>query len=263
MNKHLVTASVVVALLGAVPLAQAGVNTDTISIHFGADEPASFGGSMLFPGDIAGVVLSDNWNNALHDSSPGGSGLGVGFMNGLARDTNGAVVTTNASAYWHADGLWSSTGKGEENNNFTAGTADHTLMSGYLDSGHNFPTPNIIVITNLPSDIASGTYDVYVLALGGQSNRGGQYTCNSTGPLYLLAGGPTQNSSFTGPNYVQAQGTDPNYGADDYGNYLIFPNQTGATVAITATQFIDAGMVVDHTGYPRAPINAVQILVHH
>jgi hypothetical protein len=249
MSRHLMSTwsatLAVVVFLAAVPLAEAGVNSDTISIHFGADEPVAFAGSMLFAGDIAGVMPSDNWNNATVDPSVSGNAFGAGTLAGLMRDTNGTAVTTNASVLWHADGTWASTGRGEENNNFAAGSADHTLMSGYLDHGHNFPVPNIIVINNLPSDIAGGTYDVYVLALGGQSNRGGQYTCNSDGPLYLLAGGPASNGPFTEPNYVQAKGDDPNYGPDDYGNYLHFPNQTGASVTITATQYVDAGMIGD------------------
>lgn len=267
MNKHLVSAWIapiaVLALLGSLPRAQAGVTSDTISVHFGVEEPKALGGSMLFQGDIAGVVPSDNWNNASVDPNIAQSDFGSGFNSGLTRDTNGVAVTTNASVLWHADGAWSSTGRGEENNNFDPSTADHTLMSGYLDHSHNFPTPTIVVISNLPSDIATGTYDVYVLALGGVSNRGGQYTCNSSGPLYMLVGGPSSNGPFTGPMYVQATGDDPSYGPDDYGNYVVFPNQTGGTVVVTATQYVDGGVIVDHTGYPRAPINGVQIVVHH
>jgi hypothetical protein len=237
----LIASIAVLAVWGAVPLAQAGVNSDTISIHFAVEEPKALGGSMLFQGDIAGVVPSDNWNSAMVDPSVAQSDYGSGFNSGLTRDTNGVAVTTNASVFWHADGAWSSTGRGEENNNFDPLSADHTLMSGYLDHGHNFPSPTVMVISNLPSDIATGTYDVYVLALGGVSNRGGQYTCNNSGPLYLLAGGPSSNGPFTGPTYVQAKGDDPNYGSNDYGNYLVFPNQTGGTIAITSTQYVDGG----------------------
>jgi hypothetical protein len=266
MKKRLVStllASIaILALLSAGPVARAGVNSDTISIHFGVEEPKALLGSMLFPGDIAGVVPSDNWNNASVDMTQAQNDYGSGLASGLTRDTNGVAVTTNASVLWHADGAWSSTGRGQENNNFDPSSADHALMSGYLDQNKDIPSPTMIVINNLPSDFATGTYDVYVLALGGTSNRGGEYRCNSAGPLYFLPGGAINNGPFTGPTYVQATGDDPNYGSNDYGNYVVFPNQTGGTVAVTATNFVAGGGIVDHTGAPRAPINGIQIVKH-
>src|SRR5689334_8879583 len=96
-----------IAVLGAgvfVPVAQAGVNTDTISIHFGADEPTQGAGSALNPADVAGVVPSANWNNGQKSG---------GVLSALVRDTNGVAITTGATALWEATNTWSSTGKGE------------------------------------------------------------------------------------------------------------------------------------------------------
>jgi hypothetical protein len=52
----------ILGLLAAVSGVQAGLNTASISIHFGAEQPLSFG-SFLAPEDTAGVVPSENWNN--------------------------------------------------------------------------------------------------------------------------------------------------------------------------------------------------------
>ncbi len=104
--------------------AQASQNGDTISIHFGADEPTQGGGSLLDPADVTGAAgaASANWNNMTKKG---------GVFTSLVRDTNGGAITTGATVLWEATNTWSSTGKGEENNNFTGANA--TLMTGYLD----------------------------------------------------------------------------------------------------------------------------------
>jgi hypothetical protein len=251
MNRRLVSTvsvgSAVLALLAAVPLARAGTNSDTISIHFAANEPTGRGGSMLAPTDVAGVVPSANWNNTT---------TRAGYVPGVVRDTNGVATTTSATVLFEASTTFASTGKGEENNNFDPTTGDYALMSGYFDEP-DAPSPSIVVVTNLPADIASGTYDVYLYALGGRSDRGGQYTVNGVGPLFLLVGGDTDNGPQTGPNYVQAVGDDPNYGSNDFGNYLLVPGQTGSTVTVTVTNLFSG-----FDTHPRAPLNGIQIVVH-
>jgi hypothetical protein len=248
MKKRLVSLAVAavasLALLATVPLAQAGTNSDTISISFGANEPTQGLGSMLNSCDVAGVVPSMNWNNT--------SGSG-GVQAALIRDTNGAAITTGATVLWESTNTWSSTGKGEENNNFTFGTGDYTLMTGYLDQNTATPSPIFIQVRNLPADIASGTYDVYIYGLGGHSDKGGEYTVGNVGPKFFVAGGDMDNGPLTGPNYVEAAGTDPGYGPDDYGNYIRFQGFTGGVVTITASNFFGNN--------PRAPINGIQIVV--
>lgn len=70
------------AAMVVTPTAEAGVNTDTISIHFGADEPTQVTGSMLDPTDVVGVpaVASANWNNVATKG---------GVSASLIRDANG------------------------------------------------------------------------------------------------------------------------------------------------------------------------------
>jgi len=241
----LIAGVAVLAVLTAVSVVQAAVTGDSISVHFGADEPTGGTASELDPTQVAGVVPSANWNNA---DTKGG------VQSALTRDTNGVATTTGATTLWEATNTWSSTGKGEENNNFDPATGDFVLMTGYLDQNTASPSPIFIQIRNLPPDIASGTYDVYIYVLGGHSNKGGEYTCNNAGPLYFVGGGDMDNGPFTGRKFVQAMGTDPSYGPDDFGNYIVFQGQTGSTVTITATNFFGNN--------PRAPINGVQIVVH-
>lgn len=239
----LVAGIAMLAVSSTVPVAHAGENSDTISIHFGANEPTQGNGSMLNPTDVAGAVPSANWNNAENQG---------GVLSGLVRDTNGVAVTTGATALWESTNTWSSTGKGEENNNFDPSTGNYALMTGYLDQNTATPSPIFVQIRNLPADLAASTYDVYIYALGGNSAKGGEYTVGNVGPLFLVGGGNMNNGPATGPNFVQAAGTDPAYGPDDYGNYLVFRGFTGGVVTITATNFFGDN--------PRAPINGVQIV---
>jgi hypothetical protein len=263
MKKHLVSTLIAgvafIALLAAVPAAQAGTTSDSISIHFAADEPTQTGGSMLDPSEVAGVVPSANWNNATTRG---------GVLSGLVRDTNGVATTTDATVLWEAWATFASHDKSaaENNSTFDPTTADYKVMLGYLDpqkgpvagSTNDAPSPSIVVVTNLPANIASGTYDVYVYGLGGRSNRGGEYTVNGAGPLYLLAGGDTDQGPATGQNgYVLAKGTDPAFGADDFGNYLLFQGQTGSTITITGSNTFSG-----FDTHPRAPLNSIQIVVH-
>jgi hypothetical protein len=232
------------AILVIAPVAQAGVNTDTISIHFGADEPTQVSGSMLDPTDVAGVpaVASANWNNVTQKG---------GVFTGLTRDTNGVATTTDAIVLWEATNTWASTGKGEENNNFTG--ANHTLMTGYLDENTSTPSPIFAQVRNLPNDMATGTYDVYLyMTNGSPGESAGEYTVNAAGPKYVVAAGGT--GQFSGPDFVQATGDDPAYGTTDFGNYVVFGAQTGSVVTITATN--NSGI----SGKDRAVLNAVQIV---
>jgi hypothetical protein len=261
MKKRLVSTLIagvaILAVLAAVPAAQAGTNSDSISIHFAADEPTQTGGSMLAPTDAGGVVPSANWNNTTTRG---------GVFSGLVRDTNGVAATTSATVLWEAWATFASHDKStaENNNTFDPTTADYAITLGYLDpqkgpvagSTLDAPSPTIVVVTGLPADIASGTYDVYLYGLGGRSNRGGEYTVNGAGPLFLVAGGDTDQGPATG-QYVLAKGTDPAFGSDDFGNYLLFQGLTGSTVTITASNTFSG-----FDTHPRAPLNSLQIVKH-
>jgi hypothetical protein len=197
----------------------------------------------LAPTDIAGASpwQTANWNNTQFRNDE---------FDGLVRDTNGIAANTNAFVIWTCNGTFSSTGNGEENNNFNG--TDNTLMSGYLDTGDS--TTSFAVIEGVPDDMAA-SYSVVIYGLGGRSNRGGEYKVNRVGPKFFVPGGADDGGTFTGPSYLQAVGDDPAYGSNDYGNYLVFSGLSGNTVVITA-KAVFAGPV----GNPRAPINAIQIV---
>jgi hypothetical protein len=228
------------AVLGSATGARAGPMTHTIAIHFGADEPSGSFGSTLLSTDLAGVpgvspgvpgARTANWNNTAGQSGTVGPG-------GLVRDDFGIATTTGTSLTWNSSNTWSSTGRGEENNNFPAGSADRRLTTGYLDNNPGMATT--ITISNLPPDFA--LYDVYLYFLGGVgTGRFGDYTVNGVTQHHV--GG---DNSLNGPLYVQA------IGDNSLGNYLLFHNVSGSTVAIT--------VATDDAGF-RAPINAVELVL--
>jgi len=265
-----IAAAAIVAVLAAVPTAKAGVSGDTISIHFGADEPTQAGGSFLAATDVTGVVPSANWNNEVTNA---------GLDTALIEDVNGVATASGASVIWYASNTWASTGKGEENNNFKG--ADHTLMAGYLDMEVGHEAMTFIQISNLPASF-SGTYDVYIYTLPGVAGRGGLYQVNAAqnrafGPqgnyAYAVTSGtkdPTKNNQglFSGPDFVQIVGDDPQWGSDgvnqdDFGNYIVFFGVTGPTVTIGAVSETLSALVPGNSAYdgtPRAGINAVQVV---
>jgi PEP-CTERM motif len=222
------------AVTGFSPIAQAGLVTDTIAINFGADEPNGTNGGTLAANAVAGVpgVDTANWNNTTGNN---------GTFNNLVRDTNGVAGTTSASVTWTSGNTWSSTGRGEENNNFTG--ANKTLLTGYLDNSPGNPTR--VTISGLPANFVAAGYNVYIYALGGVADRGGLYTVNG-----FNKSGTTGGTNFNGPAFVQDPGTDHS----SRGNYLVFTGLSGTTITIIS----DANF----GGTPRSPINAIEIVAN-
>jgi hypothetical protein len=259
-------------VLAAVPAAQAGTNSDSISIHFGAEQPTEVNGSMLAPTDVAGVIESANWNNTTGNT---------GTATGLIEDKNGVATTSSAQVFWQATNTWASTGKSEEGNNFT--DANKTLMSGYLDMSTAYPSFTYIQVSNLPASF-SGTYDLYIYAMGSYPGKGGECTVIGATPSiqWIVGGGlgdpskpgpggsPPQQGQFSGPDFVQALGTDSTFGANgdmsDFGNYLMFPGLSGSTATIIAINLPMPGeakgsILPGYNPNPRAPINGIQLVV--
>jgi hypothetical protein len=271
----LIAGVAVLAVLAALPVAQAGTSTDSISIAFARDEPNG-AGCALAATDVAGVVQSGNWNNVTTNA---------GVATGLVEDNNGIATTSSALVSWYSTNTWSSTGRGEEGNLFTG--ADQTLMTGYLDQNTAYPSFTVIQISNLPASF-SGTYDVYILALGGYPGKGGEYTVVGASPSiqWIVTGGtadpnkpqvpgssgPPHPGLYAGPDYVQAIGDDSTFGANgvnqnDFGNYLVWSGVSGPSVTIIATNLPMPGeakgsIQVGYNPNPRAVINAVQVVVH-
>jgi hypothetical protein len=272
LMSSLIAATAIATLFALVPFVQAGQNgTDSISIHFAADEPTQAGGSMLAATDVTGAIASANWNNVTTNA---------GTATNLLEDVNGVATASSAQVAWYASNTWASTGKGEENNNFKG--ADHTLMSGYLDMEVGIPAVTFIQVSNLPASF-SGTYDVYIYALAGVPGRGGIYEvngnqnrnnlsqCPQCNYQYFVNSGitdPTKSGNqglFSGPDFYAAPlGDDNTFGAngamDDFGNYMLFMGLTGPTVNITAVSQAMPSLP-GYNGTPRAPLNGIQIVV--
>jgi hypothetical protein len=211
----------------------------SLGLNLAADEPNSAGTGRLAATAVAGVdaVKQANWNNLE---------LAAGTAANVVADNLGAAATTSAIVEWSCPNTWSSTGRGEENNGFTAGSPDHTLMTGYLDTGD--PSTTTVTITGLPAQLTSG-YDVYLYMLGGTGgNRGGGYRIMDTGGAvlrdYLVGDAPVSPTTWV---------RDAGLSHTDKGNYLVFRGLTAANIVVEATTEAPNGMV-------RAPLNAIQLV---
>lgn len=138
--------------------ASASLNQYSIGFNFGSDEPNGGNLGGLLPSDVAGVpaVAQANWNNFAGASGNVGDGI---------TDNSGALTSVGVS--WTSANTWASWGRGTEANgsNILSGTADNVLFRGYLDTGN--ATTTTVTVTNLPSQLTLGGYDVYVYDLSG------------------------------------------------------------------------------------------------
>src|SRR5436190_10995049 len=176
--RYRTTAVLAAAIAGAALTSGAGaaIVGPSIAIKFGADQPGRTGGDSTVTGP-AGVLNTVNWNNTTGPAAAGSSSA-----SNLVADLNGVSTPTTASVSWTVTGgVWSSTGKGEENN--TASGENGDLMAGYLDTGGG-PAGVTITATNIPASIAgplgNTPYKVYVYIQGGVNGRGGTYTITGT-----------------------------------------------------------------------------------
>lgn len=210
----------------------AAVNQFSIGLNLGADGGNNPGTGSLNPTDVAGLpaVSQGNWNNL----------AGVSGSTPNVTDNNGSP--TSAGVAWlSALGTWSSGG----NNLFTS-TTDHTLMQGYLDNA----ATATVTITNIPSQLTTSGYDVYVYALFDTPNRGGTYQIvDALNTSTALTGLSPLNSDATPTNYVQAVGS----GSVKTGNYLVFHGLTNANIQLQA-------VATNLVGTIRAPICGVQLV---
>jgi hypothetical protein len=224
-----------------------GKQTYSIGLNLGANES----GAQIGAVDVAGAngVAQGNWNNLYNNNT-----LDSGPVGNIVADKAGVSTPTQVTVEFDSPNTWESTGRGEENNDFTA--PDSNLMTGYLDTGGATTTP--VTISNIPSDLTGPGYDVVVYYLGGiAGDRGGAYRITDASGNVLA-------------DYIHALGTDTppekNYvlndgapGSTEYkrGNVLVFRNLKADKIIVEATTADGKAM----GGTPRAPLNAIQLLV--
>jgi hypothetical protein len=213
----------------------------SIGLNFGQ----SIAPEMLAATDIAGVeaVAQANWNNLSPES-------GVSTT-AIRADANGSAQSTTVKVAWTSANLWSSTGRGEENNPFTG--TDRKLLAGYLDTGSESITQ--VTISDIPATFTGQTYDVVVYCLAGVGGRGGGYRVTDAIDGSALTDWVRAQSPLNRPNYAEvATGGAVNTWGE--GNYMVFRNLASSSIDVI-------GQTADGLGFggnPRAPINAIQLV---
>ena len=183
----------------------------------------------MAPTEVAGVKPVARWNSA-----PGS----IGTLDNLVQSDGGqssASATWNSPSGTNATGVWK--------NRFPDAPGNVRMMNGYLDPTSS-EAPATVLIRDLPADMATAGYDVYVYASGDFSTsttRNYTYAIGASS-VSVVQAGPTP-ATFSG--FVLA----PDGGM---GNYIIFRNVTGAAFTLTARP-----PVGDLT---RAPLNGMQIV---
>src|SRR5262249_40904427 len=150
-----------------------------VGLNFGIDQSTA----TLQPTDVAGVpaVAQAYWNNLSGQASaPDANGVPTPTV---ALSDQGANAYTTINVTWDSNGTAASTGAGQENNGFAAGTPDQVLMTGYLDTGD--ATTSKVTLTGIPPEFTGSGYDVYVYTLGGSAGDGGGYRIVSTNGTVL------------------------------------------------------------------------------
>ena len=225
----------------------------SIGVNFGSQYGPTLGTPVttaLAATDVAGIpgLKQANWNN---DTGTSGSGSVANLM----ADKNGTAVPTTCTVTYAAPNYWSTQGNGETNNCWTG--PDMVLMNGYLDTGS--PTTTTVTFQNIPTDLTSGGYDVYVYATGGTGARGGGYEVLDAASGTVLKPWVYKMDSWYAPNYypVPDGTTITNYGV---GNYVVFRGLTSAGITIQASTDFGLGTYARGMSTPRAPMNAIQLV---
>jgi hypothetical protein len=182
-------------------------------------------GTAMGSTEVAGISAQSNWNNASGMSSAAPLVL-----------VNQSGASSGATVTWNTNGLYDLP--------ISDTPGNYRMMRGYLDTVGGITT---VTVAGLPS--SAGGYNVYVYADGdnGGGTRTGAYQISgagiSTSSVNLTDAAST---NFSG-SFTQANNSN--------GNYVLFSITNAATgFTITATP----GATTD--SYPRAPLNAIQIV---
>ncbi|MDA7676551.1 PA14 domain-containing protein [bacterium] len=218
----------------------AGLGTQMkVGLNFGVDQ----GDSSVDADVAAGLEPQTNWNNL-----SGGSG----DASDIVADDAGASVATDINVEWVSNNTWSSTGGGEENNEFEDG-GDKVIFTGYLDTAA--ATTTAVTITGIPQELQDAGYSVVCYIMGGVPEKGGGYWVEDDAGNILtdvLIGDSNVGSS----EYVQ----DPGVDHSDMGNYVILKGLSAANIVVKASTADGLGFAAEGRGAIRAPINAIQLV---
>jgi hypothetical protein len=222
----LVVAAASLAGASAVEGAQLGTS---LSINFvgGATTDPPTPGVSLDPTDVAGVIPSRNWNNAVANS---------GTLNNVVADINGVATPIPGSSFtWASNGNWST--DAEQNTSQFANAADEKMMSGYIDVFDG--TPTTLTLAGIPN----GTYNVIVYSLTAVADR-------DSGNI-AVNGVNKKSTSIASTAFVAGGGPggDDNVGGVP-GNYNLYP----AVVVTNGTITFDMNAITFRTA-----INGIQV----
>jgi hypothetical protein len=223
----------------------------SIGLKFGSDLKPNGYPTALAASAVAGIpgIQQANWNNLVGAS---------GSTNKVTADQAGTAVATTAAVTWSSPNLWATLGESGESNNIWNGE-DSVLMTAYLDTASSGTTT--VTMTDIPTALTSGGYDVYVYACGSVGTRGGAYRIVDAASGDVLKDYVYATTAWFAPTYVPVpSNTSPtNYGA---GNYIVFKGLTSSGITIQASTANNLGVTVGRgLGVtPRTPINAVQLV---
>ncbi len=207
-------------------------NTTTATLNVTAASGSGNAISIDFVGEdvamasteVAGVVAEPNWNNASGASSSSPLAL-----------VNATGTATTATVAWTSNNVWETP--------ITDQPGNARMMKGYLDTSSSSTTT--VSVTGLPAN--AGGYQVYVYADGdnGSATRTGIYTLSGAGiTTTTIDLTDTANTNFSG-TFTLAN--------NSAGNYIVFTiNASAFTLSATGGTASD--------GFPRAPINGIQIV---
>ncbi len=211
-----------------------GIATGSIGVQFGAN--VANGGTGLTIAQTAGVpaVAMSNWNvtGATNQGTP------VPLVNNNGVATAATVTWANTADIWHTGA--------------TGGTADTTLMSGYLDS--NGGTSPSVTFSGVPFS----QYKAYIYVGSDGNNRGGTTLNNQNSTTYYWSTN-TNGVAFNSPPLNYETTTNTNSLIAPNANYLVFDGLNNAANGnqITFTSGFGKGAI---NGNGNAGITAIELV---
>ena len=182
------------------------------------------------PGNTAGVVNADYWNDTWRDHSVAGGALN-GFTAPDLQDNSGGTTTLDVT--FATNDTWQVNFQSDPGVDGD-GTHNKRLLNGYLNNGGGGTTSLSF------AEIPYASYDLYVYFSSDTANREGSITDGSTTYYFSTVGA----SSIAGANAAFTLGTatvptdpgdgDAGDGDDPLANYVVFSGLSGSSQTITS-----------------------------